>query len=118
VEKDIFTDKLGPNVDLKTSIFNASPAAVEAIFSNALDITYIGPNPSINAFVKSNGEAIRIISGATSGGAMLVVKPEIKSAADLKGKKLATPQLGNTPGRGPAQLAALPGAQDRPAGRR
>ena len=96
VEKGIFAEKLGPNVDLKTSTFNAGPAAVEAIFSDAIDATYIGPNPAINAFTRSNGEAVRIIAGATSGGAALVVKPNINQAADLKGKKVASPQLGNT----------------------
>ena len=96
IEKGIFADNLGPNVDLKTSIFNAGGAATEALFSGAIDATFIGPSPSINAFAKSKGEAIRVIAGATSGGAALVVKPEINSAADLKGKKVATPQLGNT----------------------
>jgi NitT/TauT family transport system substrate-binding protein len=96
VEKGIFADKLGPNVDLKTAIFNAGGAATEALFSGAIDATYIGPSPSINAFVKSKGDALRIIAGATSGGASLVVKPNINSAADLKGQKVATPQLGNT----------------------
>jgi NitT/TauT family transport system substrate-binding protein len=96
VEKGFFADNLGPNVDLKTSIFNAGGAATEALFSGAIDATFIGPSPSINAFAKSKGEAIRVIAGATSAGAALVVKPEINSAADLKGKKVATPQLGNT----------------------
>ncbi|HEV8627981.1 MAG TPA: ABC transporter substrate-binding protein [Acidimicrobiia bacterium] len=96
VEKGIFADKLGPNVTLAPQAFNAGPAAVEAIFSGAIDATYIGPNPAINAFAKSHGEAIRIISGATSGGAYLVVNPSITSPAGLKGKKVATPQLGNT----------------------
>ena len=96
VEKGIFAENLGPNVDLKTSTFNAGPAAVEAIFSDAIDATYIGPNPAINAFTRSNGQAIRIIAGATSGGASLVVKPNIAKAADLKGKKVASPQVGNT----------------------
>jgi sulfonate transport system substrate-binding protein len=96
VEKGIFAEKLGSNVTLTTQAFNAGPAAVEAIFSGAIDATYIGPNPAINAFAKSNGEAIRIISGATSGGAFLVVNPSITSPAGLKGKKIATPQLGNT----------------------
>ena len=95
VEKGIFQEKLGDD-ELKVSTFNAGPAAVEALFSEALDATYIGPNPAINAFVKSNGEAIRIISGATSGGAFLVVKPEITKPADLKGEKIASPQLGGT----------------------
>jgi NitT/TauT family transport system substrate-binding protein len=96
VEKGIFADKLGPDVDLKTALFNAGGAATEALFSGAIDATYIGPSPSINAFVKSKGDALRIIAGATSGGASLVVKPNINSAADLKGQKVATPQLGNT----------------------
>jgi NitT/TauT family transport system substrate-binding protein len=96
VEKGIFAEKLGSNVTLATSAFNAGPAAVEAIFNGAIDATYIGPNPAINAFAKSNGEAIRVISGATSGGAYLVVNPSINKPADLKGKKIATPQLGNT----------------------
>ncbi|HEY0397054.1 MAG TPA: ABC transporter substrate-binding protein, partial [Acidimicrobiia bacterium] len=96
IEKGIFADKLGPDVDLKTAIFNAGGAATEALFSGAIDATYIGPSPTINAFVKSKGDALRIIAGATSGGAALVVKPNINSAADLKGQKVATPQLGNT----------------------
>jgi NitT/TauT family transport system substrate-binding protein len=95
VEKGLFQEKLGED-KLQVSTFNAGPAAIEAIFSDALDATYIGPNPAINAFAKSNGEAIRIVSGATSGGAALVVKPDIAKPADLKGKKIASPQLGNT----------------------
>jgi NitT/TauT family transport system substrate-binding protein len=91
-----FARDLGSGVSLQTSTFNAGPAAVEALFSGAVDATYVGPNPAINAFQKSHGDAIRIIAGATSGGAALVVKPGINSPADLKGKKLATPQLGNT----------------------
>ena len=96
VEKGIYAEKLGANVNLKTATFNAGPAAVEALFAGALDATYIGPNPAINAFSKSNGEAIRIIAGATSGGAYLVTSPKVGKNADLKGKKIATPQLGNT----------------------
>ena len=95
-DKGIFTKDLGPKVRLKPTVFTAGPDEVTALFSNALDAAYMGPNPAINAYVKSNGEAIRIISGATSGGAFLVVKPSINSAADLKGKTIAAPQLGNT----------------------
>jgi NitT/TauT family transport system substrate-binding protein len=91
-----FAKALGSNVTLKTSVFNAGPAAVEAIFSKGIDASFVGPNPAINAYSKSKGAAIRVISGAASGGAFLVVKPEIKTAADLKGKKVASPQLGNT----------------------
>ncbi|GHJ05803.1 lipoprotein [Micromonospora humidisoli] len=96
VEKKIFEDKLGDGVKLETKTFNAGPAAIEAIFSGALDATYIGPNPTVNAFSKSKGEAVRVISGAASGGVALVVKPEITSVEQLRGKKIATPQLGNT----------------------
>ena len=86
---------LGPKVSLETLIFNAGPAAVTALLSGSIDATYIGPNPTVTAFLQSNG-AVQVISGVASGGAFLVVKPSIKSAKDLKGKTLATPQLGNT----------------------
>jgi NitT/TauT family transport system substrate-binding protein len=95
VQGGLFTQALGPNVNLKLSTFNAGPAAVEALLSSSIDASYVGPNPAINAFIQSNG-AVRVIAGAASGGAFLVVKPTIKTAADLKGKVLATPQLGNT----------------------
>ncbi len=94
--KGIFEEHLGDNVTLETSTFSTGTEASEALFADAIDMTYIGPNPAINAYAKSNGEAVRVISGATSGGAFLVVKPEINSVEDLKGKTLATPSLGNT----------------------
>lgn len=94
VEKGLYAKHLG--VPVKASTFNAGPAAIEAVFSGAIDATYIGPNPAINAWAKSSGKAINIIAGAASGGVFLVVKPEINSVEDLKGKKIATPQLGNT----------------------
>jgi sulfonate transport system substrate-binding protein len=90
IAKDLGTTKL------ETQVFNAGPAAVEALNAGAIDAAYLGPNPAINAFTKSHGEAVRIVSGATSGGAQLVVKPGINSPADLRGKNLATPQLGGT----------------------
>ena len=96
VEGGFFQKALGKDVTLKTFSFNAGPAAIEALNSGAIDATYVGPNPAINAFVQSSGKAIRIVAGSTSGGAFLVVKPTIGSAADLKGKKVATPQLGGT----------------------
>jgi NitT/TauT family transport system substrate-binding protein len=96
VEKGIFAEKLGANVTLKPQTFNAGPEAIEAIFSGALDATYIGPNPTVNAHSKSKGEAVRVISGAASGGVALVTKPEITTVEQLRGKKIATPQLGNT----------------------
>jgi NitT/TauT family transport system substrate-binding protein len=95
LQKGFFKEKLGAHT-LEPKLFNAGPAAVEAMFGDALDITYIGPNPAINAYQKSNGEAVRVVSGSTSGGAALVVRPDINAAADLKGKTVASPQLGNT----------------------
>ena len=88
--------QLLPKATITVTPFNSGTPAVEALLTDSIDITYIGPNPAINAFAKTNGEAVRVISGSTSGGAFLVVKPEITSAADLKGKKIATPSLGNT----------------------
>lgn len=76
--------------------FNAGPAEIEAMKGGAIDIGYIGPNPSISGYTSTNGSLLRIVSGATSGGAQLVVKPGITSVAQLRGKKIATPQLGNT----------------------
>ncbi len=79
-----------------TKSFNAGPDVVQAILSGSLDVAYIGPNPTITAYLQSRTAGVRVVAGATSGGASLVVKPEIRSLADLKGKRLATPQLGNT----------------------
>ncbi len=81
---------------LDTEIFNAGPAEVEALLSGAIDVAYLGPSPAINAYQKTHGEAVRLIAGGASGGASLVVKPSITSIADLKGKTIASPQLGNT----------------------
>jgi NitT/TauT family transport system substrate-binding protein len=96
LEKGFVAEALGPEVKLARRSFNAGPEVVEAIFSDALDIAYIGPNPAINAFAQSKGAAIRIVAGATSGGAALVVKPTITTPQQLVGTKLATPQRGNT----------------------
>jgi NitT/TauT family transport system substrate-binding protein len=95
VTSGTFAESLGPHA-LQTRTFNAGPLAVEALFSGAVDAVYIGPNPAINAYVQSRGEAVRIVAGATSGGAALVVRPSVTSAADLVGKTLAAPQRGNT----------------------
>jgi len=95
VQGSYFQRALGPNVALKLFTFNAGPAAVEALLSDSIDASYMGPNPAINAFVQSHG-AVRVVAGAASGGAFLVVQPGITKPSDLKGKVLATPQLGNT----------------------
>ena len=95
VSQGYLAEELG-GTKLDTQVFNAGPAAIEALNAGAIDATYIGPNPAINSFVKSQGESINIIAGAAAGGAQLVVKPGINSAADLKGRTLASPQLGGT----------------------
>src|SRR6266480_3881517 len=96
--KGWFEQRLGPNVEIQWFTYNAGPSAMEAIFAGSLDATYVGPGPALNAHFKSNGEEIRVISGAANAGAALVVKADspIKTAADFRGKKIATPQLGNT----------------------
>ncbi len=98
VARGTFQNALGAHAKLEIKTFSAGPALVEALFANQIDIGYVGPNPAINGYVKSHGEALRIIAGSSSGGALFVVRPgaNIKSAADLAGKKLATPQLGGT----------------------
>jgi NitT/TauT family transport system substrate-binding protein len=80
------------------SQFNAGPSAVEALFAGAIDATYVGPNPAINGFLKSRGEAFVVVAGAASGGAALVVRARsgIASERDFHGRVVATPQLGNT----------------------
>ncbi len=96
VGEGIFEEHLPDDVTLETLTFNAGPEAIEAIFSDSLDIGYIGPNPAINGYSESEGEAIRIIAGATSGGAALVVREGIDAVDQLAGTVIATPQLGNT----------------------
>ena len=87
---------LGSGVKLSTNPYNSGTEETTALLAGALDAAFVGPNPAINAYQKSGGTLLRIVAGTASGGAFLVVKPSIKSAADLKGKKLATPSLGNT----------------------
>jgi len=96
IQGKIFEKYLGKNVTLKPQSFNAGPDVTTAIFSGALDASFIGPGPSISAYQKSNKQAIKIVAGAASGGAFLVTKPSITKPSDLKGKKIASPQLGNT----------------------
>ncbi len=93
-----FERRLGPNVEIQWFVYNAGPSAMEGIFARTLDLSYVGPNPAINAHLRSGGEEIRIIAGACSGGAALVIQPDgrIKADTDFKGRKIGTPQLGNT----------------------
>ena len=95
IQKGFFTKNLGSN-KLTTTVYNSGTQETTAILAGQLDAAYVGPNPAINAFQKSGGSAIKIISGAATGGASVVVKPSITSAAGLKGKTVDTPSLGNT----------------------
>lgn len=97
VERGLFETKLKPlGIALEPTVFNAGPDAVTALLAGSLDIAYLGPNPTINAYTVSNGSAVRVIAGSTSGGAALVVSKDITQISQLAGKTLATPQLGNT----------------------
>jgi len=93
-----FGASLGPAVTIDAKAFNAGPSVIEALFAGQIDLSYIGPNPAINGYVKSKGAALRVIAGAESGGASLVVRRDsgISTPAELAGKTIATPQLGNT----------------------
>ncbi len=93
-----FDKAMGPQVKVKWTSFNAGPSAIEALFAGAIDMTYVGPNPAINGYVRSNGEALRVVSGAASGGASLVVRNDsgINRPEDFHGKRVASPQFGNT----------------------
>src|SRR6266403_2541741 len=96
--KGWFEERLGPNVEIQWFTYNAGPSAMEAMFAGSLDLTYVGQGPALNAHFKSNGAEVRVIGGAANAGAAMVVKSDssIKRAADFRGKKIATPQFGNT----------------------
>lgn len=95
IERETYATALGPT-RLVARPFNAGPDAALALMSGAIDAAYLGPNPAINAFLHSGGEALRVIAGAASGGAALVVRKGIEEPKDLRGAKVATPQLGGT----------------------
>ena len=89
---------LGNNINVQTTVFNAGPSAIEALLAKRIDATYVGPNPAINGYVVSDGKDLKIIAGSSSGGASFVVRNDagIDSPKDLAGKRLASPELGNT----------------------
>jgi NitT/TauT family transport system substrate-binding protein len=96
--KGWFEQRLGPDVKIEWFVYNAGPSAIEAILAKSIDLTYVGPNPAINAYAKSRGAEVRIIAGAANGGSALVIQSDsaLKTPADFRGKTIATPQLGNT----------------------
>jgi sulfonate transport system substrate-binding protein len=96
VKNGYFAKELGSAGSVKTTIYTSGTQETTAILAGQLDAAYVGPNPAINAWQKSGGTAIKVISGAATGGASVVVQPSVTSAAQLKGKSVATPSLGNT----------------------
>ncbi|HST94138.1 MAG TPA: ABC transporter substrate-binding protein [Microvirga sp.] len=93
-----FADRLGPGVKVEWYTYNAGPSAMEAVFAGSLDLTYVGPNPALNAYARSRGDEVRVVAGAVNGGSALVVQPNsgLTKPADFRGKRIATPQFGNT----------------------
>jgi NitT/TauT family transport system substrate-binding protein len=93
-----FEQRLGPDVAIQWFAYNAGPSAMEAMFAGSIDLTYVGPNPSLNAYIRSRGDEVRILCGAAEGGAALIVQADgrITKPADFKGRTIASPQFGNT----------------------
>ncbi|MBO5684727.1 MAG: ABC transporter substrate-binding protein [Akkermansia sp.] len=87
-----------PGYSIEWYTYNAGPTAMEALFGRTADLTYVGPSPALNAYAVSAGREVRILAGAVNGGAALMVAPgsSINTAADFRGRSIATPQLGNT----------------------
>jgi NitT/TauT family transport system substrate-binding protein len=98
IENGIFSKGIGDKIEIKTKLFDSGPQVIESLFANSVDIAYVGPGPAINGFLKSDQTNIVILSGAASGGASLVVHPnsEINSIKDFSGKRIASPQIGNS----------------------
>ena len=96
--KGWFEQRLGPDTKIEWFVYNAGPSAMEAIFAKSIDLTYVGSGPALNAYTRSNGQEIRLIAGAAIGGSGLVVQSDqnLNAPSDFRGKKIATPQLGNT----------------------
>jgi NitT/TauT family transport system substrate-binding protein len=96
--KGWFEQRLGADTKIEWFVYNAGPSAMEAIFAKSIDLTYVGSGPALNAYTKSNGQEIRLIAGAANGGSGLVVQSDqnLNVPSDFRGKKIATPQLGNT----------------------
>lgn len=93
-----FESRLGPGIRIEWFVYNAGPSAMEAFFAGSLDATYVGPSPALNAYLRSDGNEVRILGGSAQGGSALLVPADspLQSPADFRGKTIATPQMGNT----------------------
>ncbi len=98
MEKGIFKNQIGPDTHIEPRLFDSGPQVIESLFAGSVDIAYVGPGPAINGFLKSENKNVKILSGAASGGASFIVHPnsKINSVADFVGKRIASPQIGNT----------------------
>ena len=98
IEKGFFEESIGDQTKIETRVFDSGPQALESLFANSIDLSYVGPGPAINGFLNSDNHNVKILAGAASGGASFIVHPnsEINSVSDFAGKKIATPQIGNT----------------------
>ncbi len=98
VEQGHFAGEVGPDVRIETRVFDSGPQAIESLFSNSIDIAYVGPGPAINGHLNSQNKNVKILAGAASGGASFIVHPnsDIAAASDFAGKRIAAPQIGNT----------------------
>ncbi len=96
--KSLFADRLGKGIKLEWYAYNAGPSAMEAIFAGSIDLTYVGPNPALNAYVRSRGDEVRVVAGAVNGASALVVQKDsgLNRPSDFRGKRIGTPQFGNT----------------------
>ena len=98
LENRIFQEEIGEQIKIETKIFDSGPQVIESIFAGSFDIAYVGPGPIINGFLKSNGNDIKILSGAASGGASFIVQPNsgLDSIENFNGKRIASPQISNS----------------------
>ncbi|MGH7162295.1 MAG: ABC transporter substrate-binding protein [Planctomycetota bacterium] len=96
--KGWFEERLGPGIRVEWLVFDAGPSAMESLLTGSIDLAYVGPNPALNAHIRSRGEEVRVVAGATRGGAGLVVQGDgrIGGPRDFKGRRVGTPQFGNT----------------------
>ncbi len=98
LENGIFQEEIGKEIKIETKIFDSGPQVIESIFAGSIDIAYVGPGPIINGFLKSDGNDIKILSGAASGGASFIVQPNsrLDSIENFDGKRIASPQISNS----------------------
>src|SRR5258707_4642069 len=101
LQNGLLAGQLGGGVTIEPHTFNAGGDAVTAILSGSVDVSFVGPNPTVNAYVQSHGQAIRVISGSTAGGALLVVRPGITSPSQPRRREIARPQPCGAPGAAP-----------------